>query len=210
MFKSKAQALGKRLFLINHHYKNTAMKIFLHSFFFLFTCLFLFASPSAAQEKKWMLVPFVKQDAVNPCLVPSKAAFTDPIRKSKVAWEEKDVFNPAAVVRNNKVYLLYRAQDVIGLPAGTSRIGLAYSSDGLHFKRLQKPVLYPDNDEYKKFEWEGGCNNDSENNNSEDTTINHNSGVENVNGNIPDTANTITLEGITSEKATTADTTKKN
>ncbi len=50
-----------------------------------------------------MLVPFVKQDAVNPCLVPSKAAFTDPIRKSKVAWEEKDVFNPAAVVRNNKV-----------------------------------------------------------------------------------------------------------
>jgi len=54
------------------------------------------------------------------------------------------------------------------------------------------------------------CNNDSENNNSEDTTINHNSGVENVNGNIPDTANTITLEGITSEKATTADTTKKN
>jgi ABC-type Fe3+-citrate transport system substrate-binding protein len=55
-----------------------------------------------------------------------------------------------------------------------------------------------------------GCNNDSENNNSEDTTINHNSGVENVNGNIPDTANTITLEGITSEKSTTADTTKKN
>ncbi len=54
------------------------------------------------------------------------------------------------------------------------------------------------------------CNNDSENNNSEDTTINHNSGVENVNGNIPDTANTITLEGITSEKSTTADTTKKN
>ncbi len=94
------------------------MKIFLHSFFFLFTCLFIFASPSVAQEKKWMLVPFVKQDAVNPCLVPSKAAFTDPIRKSKVAWEEKDVFNPAAVVRNNKVYLLYRAQDVIGLPAG--------------------------------------------------------------------------------------------
>ena len=133
------------------------MKIFLHSFFFLFTCLFIFASPSVAQEKKWMLVPFVKQDAVNPCLGPSKAAFTDPIRKSKVAWEEKDVFNPAAVVRNNKVYLLYRAQDVIGLPAGTSRIGLAYSSDGLHFKRLQKPVLYPDNDEYKKFEWEGGC-----------------------------------------------------
>ncbi|HEV8080744.1 MAG TPA: glycoside hydrolase family 130 protein [Chitinophagaceae bacterium] len=104
-----------------------------------------------------MIVPFVKQDSINPCLFPLKTTFTDPILKKKVAWEEKDVFNPAAVVRNNKVYLLYRAQDKIGKPYGTSRIGLAYSSDGLHFKRLTNPVLHPDNDEFKKFEWEGGC-----------------------------------------------------
>ncbi|MFL5787745.1 MAG: glycoside hydrolase family 130 protein, partial [Flavisolibacter sp.] len=68
-----------------------------------------------------------------------------------------DVFNPAAVVRKNRVYLLYRAQDKTGKPAGTSRIGMAYSSDGLHFKRRKTPVLYPQNDEYKKYEWEGGC-----------------------------------------------------
>jgi predicted GH43/DUF377 family glycosyl hydrolase len=117
----------------------------------------LFISPAAAQQKNWMLVPFVKQDRANPCLGPLKTEFTDPILKKKIAWEEKDVFNPAAVVRNNKVYLLYRAQDKTGLPAGTSRIGLAYSSDGLHFTRMQNPVLYPGNDEYKKFEWEGGC-----------------------------------------------------
>jgi predicted GH43/DUF377 family glycosyl hydrolase len=67
------------------------------------------------------------------------------------------VFNPAAVVREGKVYLLYRAQDKIGHPAGTSRIGLAYSTDGLHFTRLTKPVLFPANDAYKKYEWEGGC-----------------------------------------------------
>ena len=42
------------------------MKFFLHCFFFLFTCIFVFATLSFAQEKKWMLVPFVKQDAVNP------------------------------------------------------------------------------------------------------------------------------------------------
>ncbi|MGI8584252.1 MAG: glycoside hydrolase family 130 protein [Chitinophagaceae bacterium] len=110
-----------------------------------------------AQQKKWMMVPFIKQDSANPCLFPLKTTFTDPILKKKVAWEEKDVFNPAAVVRNNKVYLLYRAQDKTGKPAGTSRIGLAYSTDGLHFKRLPKPVLHPDEDEFKKFEWEGGC-----------------------------------------------------
>src|SRR5438067_805560 len=120
-------------------------------------CLLLFSFPLPAQQKKWMIVPFIKQDSVNPCLSPSKATFTDPILKKKVAWEEKDVFNPAAVVRNNKVYLLYRAQDKIGKPAGTSRISLASSSDGLHFKRSSAPVLHPDNDEYKSFEWEGGC-----------------------------------------------------
>ncbi|GAA4734599.1 glycoside hydrolase family 130 protein [Flavisolibacter ginsenosidimutans] len=112
---------------------------------------------SKAQEKPWMLAPFVKQDAANPCLLPSKQRFVDPVRKSSVGWEEKDVFNPAAVVRNGKIYLLYRAQDSIGKPAGTSRIGLAYSSDGLHFTKLKTPVLYPDNDAYKKYEWEGGC-----------------------------------------------------
>ena len=104
-----------------------------------------------------MLGPFAKQDVVNPCLLPSRQRFTDPIRKGSVAWEEKDVFNPAAVVRAGKVFLLYRAQDSVGKPAGTSRIGLAYSVDGLHFTKLAAPVLYPDNDAYKKYEWEGGC-----------------------------------------------------
>ena len=121
----------------------------------LFT--FVFVSHANAQQKKWMIVPFTKVDSANPCLFPLKTTFPDPILKKKVAWEEKDVFNPAAVVRNNKVYLLYRAQDKIGKPAGTSRIGLAYSDDGLHFKRLPTPVLHPDNDELKKYEWEGGC-----------------------------------------------------
>ncbi|MBO9684556.1 MAG: family 43 glycosylhydrolase, partial [Flavisolibacter sp.] len=94
---------------------------------------------------------------VNPCIISSNAMFNDPIRKTSVAWEEKAVFNPAAVVRNGKVYLLYRAQDDIGKPAGTSRIGLAFSSDGLHFTRMKTPVLFPDNDAFKKYEWEGGC-----------------------------------------------------
>jgi predicted GH43/DUF377 family glycosyl hydrolase len=74
-----------------------------------------------------------------------------------VSWEAKDVFNPAAVVRRGKIYLLYRAQDSIGRPAGTSRIGLAWSDDGTKFKRHPTPILYPDNDFMKRYEWEGGC-----------------------------------------------------
>jgi beta-1,2-mannosidase len=106
---------------------------------------------------KWPLVPFTKQDAVNPILGPGEGRFMDPIRHREVAWEEKDVFNPAAVIRNDSVYLLYRAQDKLGQPAGTSRIGLAVSADGLHFIRRPRPVLYPDNDAWQALEWEGGC-----------------------------------------------------
>jgi predicted GH43/DUF377 family glycosyl hydrolase len=74
-----------------------------------------------------------------------------------VKWEEKDVFNPAAIVRHDTVFLLYRAEDKAGRYAGTSRIGLAWSRDGLHFTKHPTPVLYPNNDSLKKFEWEGGC-----------------------------------------------------
>ena len=105
----------------------------------------------------WALLPFVKQDSVNPVLTPGAGHFRDPLRGQEVAWEEKDVFNPAVAVRGDSVYLLYRAQDKIGLPAGTSRIGLAVSGDGLHFARRPEPVLYPDSDAQRVFEWEGGC-----------------------------------------------------
>ncbi|HVW60493.1 MAG TPA: glycoside hydrolase family 130 protein [Puia sp.] len=105
----------------------------------------------------WALLPFEKVDSVNPVLEPGVGVFTDPIRKKKIAWEEKDVFNPAVVVKGDSIYMLYRAQDKIGRPAGTSRIGLAASGDGLHFIRSMEPVLYPAEDAYKKYEWEGGC-----------------------------------------------------
>jgi predicted GH43/DUF377 family glycosyl hydrolase len=74
-----------------------------------------------------------------------------------VAWEAKDVFNPAAVVHEGKVYLMYRAEDLIGCHAGVSRIGLAVSEDGLHFERLTRPVLFPSRDPWFHIEWEGGC-----------------------------------------------------
>jgi beta-1,2-mannosidase len=108
-------------------------------------------------SENWMLTGFEKIDSVNPCLTPGTGTFEDPILKRVISWENKDVFNPAAIVRNGKVYLLYRAEDTIGKYAGTSRIGLAESSDGIHFTRRPEPVLFPAEDEYKKFEWEGGC-----------------------------------------------------
>ena len=108
-------------------------------------------------DPTWALSGFVKSDSINPVLTPGSAIFTDPILHRSVAWEAKDVFNPATVVRDGKLYLLYRAQDAVGRPAGTSRIGLAESIDGFHFTRRDRPVLYPDNDAFRRYEWEGGC-----------------------------------------------------
>lgn len=128
---------------------------FLRSLLFVFFCAQLHAQ---SPYKPWMLGPFQKQNAINPIIKPrTNTTFACPVRKEIVRWEEKDVFNPAAVVRNGKVYMIYRAEDVVGKYAGTSRLGLAVSTDGLHFKRMPKPVFYPNNDAMKTYEWEGGC-----------------------------------------------------
>jgi predicted GH43/DUF377 family glycosyl hydrolase len=110
----------------------------------------------APADTSWAMLPFSKVDSVNPILLPGTSTFICPVLKQEVKWEEKDVFNPAAVVRDNKVYLLYRAEDIIGKFAGTSRIGFAVSEDGLHFTKMKEPVLYPDNDSLNVYEWEGG------------------------------------------------------
>lgn len=111
---------------------------------------------SALQDTSWALLPFEKLNDVNPILSASDGTFYCPILKQEVKWEEKDVFNPAAVVRNDTLFLFYRAEDRIGKYAGTSRIGLAWSVDGILFNRTESPVLFPDEDFMKIYEWEGG------------------------------------------------------
>jgi predicted GH43/DUF377 family glycosyl hydrolase len=61
------------------------------------------------------------------------------------------------IIKDAAIFMLYRAEDKIGKYAGTSRIGLAESTDGLHFTRHPEPVFFPGEDEQKKYEWEGGC-----------------------------------------------------
>ncbi len=112
--------------------------------------------PTQQAQKDWETGPFVKVDSVNPILGPRDTKWYCPVRKDTVKWEGKDVFNPAAVVRDGKVYMLYRAEDFVGKHNGTSRIGLAVSDDALHFERYPVPVFYPDNDPYLEMEWEGG------------------------------------------------------
>jgi predicted GH43/DUF377 family glycosyl hydrolase len=127
------------------------------SLYFLF--LLLTFGCSTPQSIKWNYLSFYKP-AENPVLkADSTFTFIDPIKKESVKWQRADVFNPAAIVRNNKVYLLYRSEDNPAAILGgrTSRIGLAYSEDGLHFTKYPTPVLYPDSSEFIKYDWPGGC-----------------------------------------------------
>jgi predicted GH43/DUF377 family glycosyl hydrolase len=63
-------------------------------------------------------------------------------------WESTGTFNPAVVYREGKIVMLYRAQDKLG----TSRLGYAESTDGIHFTRRSEPVLIPETD----YEKDGG------------------------------------------------------
>jgi len=119
--------------------------------------LFLAGCRTAPDKPKiaenWALTGFVKVDSINPVLQPSAdQKFFCPVSKKEVRWEERNVLNPAAVVKDGKVYLLYRAQD----NEMTSRIGLAVSDDGLHFVKEPEPVFYPDADSMNIYEWKGG------------------------------------------------------
>jgi predicted GH43/DUF377 family glycosyl hydrolase/lysophospholipase L1-like esterase len=121
----------------------------------------LFAGSSYAQGvQPWVIGPFTRPATGNPVITPNPAStFTDPILKKPVHWEALHTFNPAAIVRNGKIYVLYRAEDNSGkmqIGMHTSRLGLAESDDGIHFTRQPEPVFYPAPDDQKAREWPGG------------------------------------------------------
>ena len=115
----------------------------------------------AQTPARWGLGHFVRPADVNPIVAPrADSVFACPMRQAPVHWEGLHTFNPAAVVRNGKVFVIYRAEDDTGamqIGMHTSRLGLAESEDGLHFTRRPSPVLYPADDDQKGREWEGGC-----------------------------------------------------
>jgi predicted GH43/DUF377 family glycosyl hydrolase len=91
----------------------------------------------------WGLGPFRKH-ADNPILEPQGDD-----------WESNAVLNPTAWTDGECVYLIYRAEGPKDSTDGhlVSRIGLATSTDGIHFKREQHPVMEPT----MGYETDGGC-----------------------------------------------------
>ena len=134
-----------------------------HQWFAVLLLLICSLNCRAQQQEQmpdWTFGPFVRPANINPIISPRpQSKFLDPMSKKQVAWEASDVFNPAAAIKQNKIYVLYRAEDRSGVGIGmrTSRLGMAESTDGITMKRRPAPVLYPSNDSQKEFEWPGGC-----------------------------------------------------
>jgi len=138
--------------------------------YLLFSCLTLLVIITACQGEKrlqsdlpkdtftpWLL-DFEKTDT-NPIMqADSTFLFTDPLSQKEVQWQKADVFNPGAIVRNDTIFLLFRAEDNPDAILGgrTSRIGLAYSTNGIDFTKYPEPILFPDNDAFAKWDQPGG------------------------------------------------------
>lgn len=125
--------------------------------------IFLFSTTYAQrlsnQLPGWAFGGFVRV-GVNPIISPdTSSVFKDPATGDMVKWEANDAFNPGATIKNGKVIILYRAEDKSGIGIGqrTSRLGYAESNDGIKMTRRSAPVLFPDEDGQKEFEWPGGC-----------------------------------------------------
>ena len=111
----------------------------------------------------WALGPFLKDE--RPVLeADANSKFDCPVLGRPVHWEATNVYNPAMIVRDGLLHMIYRADDepldfsdTFGNPMVTSRMGHAVSCDGIRFERDARPVLYPDNDACNEFEWSGGC-----------------------------------------------------
>src|SRR3990167_7252838 len=86
----------------------------------------------------------VKRSRENPILIPNKDHH----------WEVSATFNMSTVKRGRSIYGLYRAisgKDDLSTPDRISTIGIAESSDGLHFKK-RRQFIVPEA-EWEKF----GC-----------------------------------------------------
>ncbi len=132
---------------------------------FLATMLLSAAMALSCQAKQpseypdWAWTNFVRPEGVNPVISPDTTTrFNCPVTKGPVAWESNDTFNPAATIKDGNIIVFYRAEDRFGEGIGkrTSRLGYAWSKDGIHFERLPQPVFYPDNDAQHDNEWPGG------------------------------------------------------
>ena len=76
-----------------------------------------------------------------------------------VKWKKADVFNPAAIVKNDTIFVLSRCEDNPAADTGWTHFPHRYfRQPGRHpFHFFPEPVLYPAKDDFQKYDYPGGC-----------------------------------------------------
>ncbi len=109
----------------------------------------------------WAIGPFERPADAQPVIRPNPdSVFFCPMRQRNISWEKLHTFNPAAVVRDGLINVMYRAEDDTGemkVGGHTSRGGLAVTANGIDFTFRSSPVLFPADDDQASHEWMGGC-----------------------------------------------------
>ncbi len=77
----------------------------------IYLALLVFIGCSSNPAFDWDFQSFYKPDE-NPILQSdSTLTFLCPVKNEEVQWQKADVFNPAAIVKDDKIYLLVRSED---------------------------------------------------------------------------------------------------
>ena len=107
-----------------------------------YLCSLLILAPVPAASD-WMLGPW-EWCEYNPVLGPRGPS-----------WEAQKVFDPAAIVKDGKLHMIYRGEafKAKDQKLALSSLGLATSDDGLNFDRRDQPILTAS----EPYELPGGC-----------------------------------------------------
>src|ERR1700693_938833 len=106
------------------------MLVMKHSWMLVLTAAGLWSvAVSADPVVRWQIEPFARPPDATPVITPNRdSLFRNPVDGQPIHWEALHTFNPAAIVRNGKIYVIYRAEDDTGemrIGLHTSRLGLA-------------------------------------------------------------------------------------
>jgi hypothetical protein len=110
---------------------------------------------STSPDKSISLINFDNRVVYTSVLSNLNQSFYCPIKNKMIIWDELFVNHPAAIVKDNKLFLLYASYELPrsgkrsiseDINKGTARIGLSWGDGPVMLHRAPGPILFPSAD----------------------------------------------------------------